>query len=159
VTANQSDWCPAAWNVLHDAIIVAISGAVPGQLDLTLDCDYLRDRIDHPGNHFYMTLSGCTRFGYRPWNDDTVVIEDLQLIERRRLWILRADVTSEFCKVHCNEHIPHGNGGVLEVVAAEVRVTLDGTRPITQPELESVAEEYWSEWGASTKDLESRDDK
>lgn len=155
----MNDGCPGTWNVFHDAIIIAISGTVPGQLHLTLDCDYLRDRIDHPGNHFYITLSGCTRFGYRPWNDDTLVIEDLQLIEQRRLWILSADATQHFCKVHCNEHIPYGSGGALEVAAAAMRVTLDDNTSITQSELELLSEEYWTECQARADEARTRDDK
>lgn len=151
-----NDWCPAVWNVLHDATVVGISGTVPGLLRLTVDCDYLRDRIDHPGNYFYITLSECTRFAYRPWNDDNAVIEDLQTLAERRLWILSAEPHVGFCKVQCNEHIPNGNGGVLEVRASAVRVTLDGERPITQAELESIAEEYWQEWSSG---IQSRDDQ
>jgi hypothetical protein len=145
------DGCPAVWNVLHDAIVVDITGTVPGALRLTLDCDYLRDRIDHPGNHFYITLSECTRFAYRPWNDDTQVIEDLQALGGRRLWILKAEIAVGFCKVHCSEHILNGSGGVLEVSATSVRVALDEERTITQAELESVAEAYWEEWDSGRR--------
>ena len=144
-------WCPSTWNVFHDAVIVEIAGTIPGRLRLTLDCDYLRDRVGHPGNRFYVTLTNATRFAYRPWSDDALVIEDLQSVEKRRLWISSAEAGPAFCKVHCNEHIPQGNGGVLEVAASSVHVTLDGDRPITQAELESISEAYWDEWEAQTR--------
>ena len=149
----MNEACPQVWNVFHDATVVAISGVVPGDLALTLDCDYLRDRIDHPGNHFYITLSECSRFTYRPWSDDTSFIEDLRVLETRRLWILSAEAAEGFCKVQCNEHIANGNGGVLEVAAASVRVTLDGDKPITLGALESAADEYWAEFRASSDDV------
>ena len=137
--------CPALWNVLHDAIIVGLNGQVPGTVQLELECDYLRERIDHPGNRFFITLSECTRFAYRLSVDDTIV-DNPELLALRRLWITRADAEPGFCRVHCTEHIPNGGGGTLEICAAGADLRLDGGKAITLLELEHIADEYWTEW-------------
>jgi hypothetical protein len=145
--------CPAIWNVLHDAIVVDLEGQLPGSVRLEIECDYLRDRIDHPGNRFYITLSSCTKFTYRPWAEDAPVIHDFKTLSGRRLWILSADIAGGFCRVHCKEHIPNGSGGSLEIAARSATLTLDGGKPFTVSELETAAEEYWAEWQASSKEL------
>lgn len=145
------DVCPAIWNVLHDAIVVGITGEVRGSVRLELECDYLRERFARTGNRFYLSLHDCTRFAYRPWLDDTNAINDLRQLAGRRLWILSADVAADHCKVHCSEHIPGGNGGVLEVSASFAEVHLDDGTGVTLNELETVAEEYWTEWESDAK--------
>jgi len=62
--------CPAIWNVLHDAIVIGVSGEVPGDVVLTLECEYLRRRFADPGNTFALTLNQCTRLRFRPWADE-----------------------------------------------------------------------------------------
>jgi hypothetical protein len=109
------DSCPTVWNVLHDAIVVGLTGAVPGTIRLELDCDYLRDRFDQPGHRFYLSLHDCTRFAYRPWLDNQNAIDDLRLLAERRLWILRADVAAGYCLVHCNEHTPEWSLSTKEI--------------------------------------------
>jgi hypothetical protein len=145
------DSCPAVWNVLHDAIVVGLTGAVPGTVRLELDCDYLRDRFDQPGNRFYLALHDCTRFAYRPWLDELTAIDDLRLLAERRLWILRAEVVAGYCRVHCNEHLPGGSGGTLEVSASTAEVHLDDGSLVSFEKLADVSEEYWTEWSLSSK--------
>jgi hypothetical protein len=75
--------------------VIDISGAVPGTLRLELDCDYLRDRFDAPGDRFFLTPTDCTRFAYRPWGDDLAVVTDLGALKARRLWIKSADCADD----------------------------------------------------------------
>ena len=149
--SDEPAHCPTIWNVLHDATIVDVTGAVPGMLRLEIECDYLRDRFEDPGDRFFLTLRDCDRFIYRPWADGAEPIADLQTMSHRRLWILSADPVEGLCKVHCSEHIPHGSGGILEVSAGSASLSLDGERSITLSELEGVAGEYWTEFNSSQK--------
>lgn len=135
-------------NLFHDAIIVEIHGRVPGTLRLELDCDYLRDRLEGPGNRFFITLDNCTRFAYTPWNEQPGVMHDLAVIAVRRLWISSADQHDGFFVVHCSEHVANGSGGKLDVAADRATVTIDSGREINPSELEEIAEEYWSGFGA-----------
>ena len=96
----MSDCCEDIWEVLHDAIIIRLDGAVPGDVYLELDCDYLRDRFKNPGNRFFLTLRSCSRFAYTPRSDESQLIVDFDALAQRRLWILSADAMDGWCKVH-----------------------------------------------------------
>jgi hypothetical protein len=137
------------WNVLHDAIIVRLDGSVPGELRLEIDCDYLRDRFTPGGERFILTLSECTRFAFRPWSEPSSEMTDLGAIAARRLWVLSAEEVDGHGKVHCNEHIPKGNGGELLVSASACALRLDDGTPVTLSELKRVASEYWEEFSSS----------
>ena len=137
------------WDLLHDATVVAISGAPPGTLRLEVECDYLRDRIADPGTRFFLVLDTCTRFRFRPWSDEAIAIEDVVTIASRRLWILSAQHRDGACIVKCSEHTPHGVGGDLEVAAAAMTLIVESGREVTIAELEDVAEEYWSGFNAN----------
>lgn len=145
----MSDWCPIIWHVLHDAIITRLEGAVPGDLRLELDCDYLRDRFKNPGNRFFLTLRSCSRFAYIPWSDESQLIVDFDTLAKRRLWILSVDTIDGWCKVHCNEAIVDGNGGSIEVAATAIELRLDDGVAVSLDELKNVAREYWDEWASS----------
>jgi hypothetical protein len=147
----MSQLCPDIWNVLHDAIIIAIRGALPGDLQMELDCDYLRDRFQNPGDRFVLILRDCSRFAYVPWSDESDTIEDHHALIARRLWILSADSMDGWCKVHCSEAIVNGNGGWLEVVAAAVDLELDDGTPVSLDQLKTVARDYWEELSSDSR--------
>jgi hypothetical protein len=42
------DFFPAIWNVLHDGVIVAVDGVLPGDLRIDVEIGYLRKRIPTP---------------------------------------------------------------------------------------------------------------
>ena len=132
------------FNLLQDATVVAIDGDAAGTVRLEIDCDYLRDRLEGPGNRFFVLLDNCTRFVYRPSNEQPAEVRDLTAIALRRLWIKDADQHAGFFVVHCSEHAADGTGGNLEVAADRVSVTIDNGREISPSELDDVAEEYWS---------------
>jgi hypothetical protein len=131
------------FNVLHDAIVVAISGEVPGTVVLELDCDQLRERFEGPGARFFLTIKGCARIVYHP-AETKAAMRDLAAIAARRLWIRAADQHDGHCIVHCSEHAPGGSSGKLEIAADGLAVTIDNGREVSFGELEEAAEEYWS---------------
>lgn len=131
----------AIFNLLQDATVVGISGEVPGSVRIEVDCDYLRDRLEGPGNRFFLTLSDCTRFIYRAGDSNPT---DLDEIGARRLWISGADQYVGHCVVHCSEHIAGGGTGALEIAAQGITIAIDNGREISHDELEDIAEEYWS---------------
>jgi len=136
---------PAAiFNIFQDATIVAITGQIPGTLCLEVDCDHLRDRLEGPGNRFFLNIADCARFAYKPSSKHAVVMTELAAIAARRLWIRDADQHEGLFVVHCSEHIANGDDGNLEVVADQIRITIDNGREISASELEEAAEEYWS---------------
>jgi hypothetical protein len=131
------------FNLLHDAIIVGITGQVPGAVVLEIDCDHLRERLEGPGNRFFLTINDCTRFIYHP-AETAASMCDLTAIAGRRLWMQDSDQHEGFCIVHCSEHLPTGSRGKLEIAAGGLTVTIDSGREVSFGELEEAAEEYWS---------------
>jgi hypothetical protein len=61
---SAGDFFPAIWNILHDGVIVAVEGTVPGNLRIDIEIDYLRKRIPDSGNLIPVLLIGCTRFAF-----------------------------------------------------------------------------------------------
>jgi hypothetical protein len=63
---------PAIWNILHDGVIVAVDGTVPGDLRIDVEIDYLRERIPDPGTLIQVLLIGCTRFAFKDYEKSEV---------------------------------------------------------------------------------------
>ena len=138
--------CPDIWNVLHDATLIAAAGSIPGTVALTLECDYLRKRFPVRGEHFVLILEGCSRFQFRPWDEQLPVVSNLAAIAAERLWILSADQRDEHCQIHCQLTGKRSGGGSLEIAAQSATLRLDSGATIEMAEIASVAESYWREW-------------
>ena len=137
------DFYPAIRNVLHDASIIAVQGAVPGTIRLDVSIDYVRERFPDPGEIIQVTLTGCTRFAYRDFYDDRFTT-DFSAIAAFEPEVLSAELRDGLCVLDCA-------GGVLEVVAAGGSLALDSGRAITLQELMDVAHAYWREWSERAK--------
>ena len=59
---------------------------------------------------FSLRFSTAVGFHTSPRADGAERIADLQTLAKRRLWILSGDPVDGYCKVHCSEHAPGGNG-------------------------------------------------
>lgn len=145
---------PAIWNILHDGVIVAVAveGAVPGDLRIDIEIDYLRKRMPDPGNLIQVLLIGCTRFAYRPseGNEFSIELKDIAAMGPE---ILGASMQEGVCEVECSD-------GTLEVVAVVGAIRLDNGREVTLQELSGVAEAYWKEWSEHwAKVRQSKDDE
>jgi hypothetical protein len=136
---------PAIWNVLHDGIIVAIDGAVPGTIRLQVSIDYLRKRFSQSGELIQIVLEDCSRFTYRA-SDASGPTTELPLIADMAPEILSATLTDGLCEIECAD-------GVLEVVATDGSVQLDSGHAVTLQELIDVADDYWREWSERAKRL------
>jgi hypothetical protein len=137
------EFYPAIWNVLHDGVIVAVDGNVPGTLCLDVSIDYLRKRFAEAGESIQILLTGCTRFAYREFEAATFSTE-LSTITAMEPEVLNASMKDGVCEIECAS-------GVLEVVAAGGSARLDSGRPIPLQELIEVAESYWTEWSERAK--------
>ena len=50
------------WDCLHDGTITAAAGSVPGNVELTIDCEYILEEL-HPSPGFLrLQITNCTRF-------------------------------------------------------------------------------------------------
>jgi hypothetical protein len=136
---------PAIWNVLHDGVIVAVDGTIPGTIRLDVSIDYLRKRFSESGEFIRIVLLGCTRFTFRE-SDNSASITELPRIAEMAPEILSATFTDGACEIECA-------GGVLEVIAAEGSVQLDNGRAVALQELIDVADAYWNEWSERAKQM------
>ena len=129
---------PAIWNILHDGVIVAVDGTLPGDLRIDVEIDYLRKRIPDPGTLIQVLLIGCTRFAFREYekSEFSTALNDIAAMKPE---VVSASVENGICEIDCVD-------GILEVVAADGSISLDSGREITLKELTAVAESYWKEW-------------
>lgn len=125
------------WNLLHDGSLTKLSGQVPGRVELTVEIDYLREIFRPAGRGFVVTLTGCTRLEFQPWDAESAVTNFAELA-RLEPELLSADERDDLITVTCVD-------GVLRLVYSSASVRLDTGRGITLAELESAAQNYWDE--------------
>ncbi len=131
----------AIWNVLHDGRLIAAADTVPGNLQLLIEIKYLCGLLPTRAEHLVVTLVNCEQFQYQPYDDP--VISDPRGIAALVLELLSAELVDDCLSVECSDG---GCGGrlLLRYRAADAS-TAEG-QPLTQTELESAAERYWSDW-------------
>jgi hypothetical protein len=132
---------PSAWGVFHDGVIQAIEGTLPGNLVLTIEIGYLRAMFEGDGCSFLVHLTGCTRMRYCEYDEEPTV--DLNRIREREPEILY--VTSE------QPLILDCVMGPLELEYEQMAVTLESGVQVSEQELVSASELYWSRWRESTQ--------
>ena len=125
------------WNVLHDGSVLGVSGAVPGDVRLSVCIDYLRNRFPDPGNRILLTLHGCTALTFQTY-EDVAALTDFDAITKAEPEILQAKDWTDASVVECTN-------GTISVKATGFSLALDSGRTITLDDLCSVAEAYWKE--------------
>lgn len=131
----------AIWNVLHDGEVIAADGLVPGDLRLSVGIAYLCGHLPTEAGHVVVTLVGCDRFEYRPYEQPTV--SDPSKVAAVGLEMLSAEVADGAMCVECADG---GYGGQLVMRYSFAQTSTAEGRPLSQAELESAAERYWSLW-------------
>ena len=135
---SSGEFFPEIWNILHDGMIVAVEGTVPGDLRIDMEIDYLRKRIPDPGTLVQVLLFGCTRFAFRKY-DSVTFSTVLTEIAAMRPEMVSASIKDGLCEIDCVD-------GTLEVAAGDGAIRLDNGRAITLRELKGIAASYWKEW-------------
>ena len=129
------------WNVLHDGELVAADGSVPGDLRLSVSIPYLCFHLPTEASHVFVTLNECDRFEYQPYQDPR--LSDPSAVAAARLQVLSAEVANGEVLVGCADG---GYGGHLALRYSSASVATAEGRPLSQSELESAAERYWTQW-------------
>jgi len=123
------------WNLLHDGGIAAVWGAVPGDLTLRVEIDYLTRIMTPPCDAIDLTLVGCDSFEYLNWNDDRRTT-DVHVLAELEPEILSATSSPTGVRVICSN-------GQFDVQYKSIRVfRADGT-PTSVEEIEATATAYW----------------
>ena len=129
------------WNVLHDGELVAASGTVPGDLRLWVGIAYLCDHLPTPSDRVALTLVGCERFEYHPYQQPP--IPDPSAVAVLGLELLTAGVDGDSVTVECADG---GYGGQLVTRYALAQFETVEGRSLSLSELKSAADRYWSLW-------------
>ena len=131
----------ATWNVLHDGRVISIEGKVPGDLRLSIEIEYLCGSLATRSGHMVVKLVGCERFEYLPYQEPPVTV--LSEIVSLTLGLLTAKLVAGCLSIQCSGR---GYGGQL-LLRYDVAhtATAEGVA-LTQAELESAADRYWSDW-------------
>jgi hypothetical protein len=131
----------AVWNVLHDGEVAAAEGTIPGDLRLSVGISYLCGHLPTQAEHVVVTLVGCERFEYQPYEGPPE--SDPAAVAALGLELLSAVAAEGSIRV---EFADGGYGGYLLMrYLSSSAATAEG-QPLSQAELESAAERYWSLW-------------
>ena len=98
----------AVWNVLHDGVMVAAEGSLPGDLRLSIDIAYLCGHLPTAAGHVVVTLAECERFEYQPYREPPV--SDPAAVAAIGLGLLTAVTADGEVSVECSDG---GYGGRL----------------------------------------------
>lgn len=131
----------ATWNVLHDGRLIAAAGSVPGDVKLSIEIEYLCRHLPTQSRHLFVRLNGCERLEFQPYEQPP--ISKLAVITAFGLELLSAEIAGEFMNIDCADG-SYGGNLLLRYVSAELS-TAEG-QPLSQSDVESAAERYWSEW-------------
>ena len=127
---------PDIWGVFHDGNIDAISGAVPGVVELHIDIQYLRAMFGDTSTHFRIRLRGCSVMEYQEYEQPP--ISDPVAIAAQEPEVLYVR-SVEPLVLDCRE-------GELRLSYDSMEVFLDSGEPVTYEQLSSASKRYWDGW-------------
>jgi hypothetical protein len=131
----------ATWNVLHDGRVIAAEGSVPGDLRLSIEIAYLCHHLPTKAEHLIVTLVGCDRFEYQPYEQAPLAEPSAIAALGLELLTAGAGLDSGCINIECADG---GYGGRLLLRYASAHLHTAEGDPLSQSELESASERYWS---------------
>lgn len=128
----------APFNTLHDGIICEVTQSPNNYVQIVVECDYLRERIQPVGKYFLLRLQNCRKITFKEFGSDLAI--PINSIEKGsiEIEILSAEETRGEVQVICAT-------GELELDFDSASIWINKTQQITQEQLENVAKEYWTE--------------
>lgn len=131
------------FNIFHDGSIAA-GELAGGTLRLTIDIQYLAERIRPDYTSFKVTLHGVAGLSFTPWTDGkSEPIDDPARILALDLEILSCNRDGERLTILCSQHSSIGLGGELALAASSASVADEGGREWSLDELAALATAYW----------------
>ncbi len=129
----------ATWNVLHDGRVIAADGAVPGDLWLFVEISYLCHYLPTQAEHLVLTLAGCERLEYQPYEQRPVI--GPSAIAALGLELLSAELSGGAINIECADG---GYGGQLVMQYKSANLSTAEGQSLSQSKVEAAAERYWS---------------
>jgi hypothetical protein len=139
------------FSFLHDGTISAWTGN-KNLLVLTVDCEYLAERIDKSFDKFYIELHKIKKIELDPWANSTdipaVIKSDLVDIFKAELGILYAEINDDAVVVTCDQTDKDFDycGGNLTINCEIIKVFDQNKNELTIDQFEEICKNYWDEW-------------
>lgn len=141
----------AIFSLLHDGTISAWTGD-KDLLTLTVDCEYLAERIDKSFDKFYVKLFNIDILELDPWTNPvdlpTIIKTDFADIFKAELEILSADIKDDAIVVTCNQQNTDFDycGGNLTISCKAIKVFDQNKNELTIDQFGEISKNYWHEW-------------
>jgi hypothetical protein len=139
------------FSILHDGTISAWAGD-KDLLTLTVDCEYLAERIDKSFDKFYVDLIKVNKLEFDPWTNPidlpTITKTDYPDIFKADLEILSADIKDDVVVITCNQHDTSFDycGGNLTISCQTIKVFDQNKNELTIEQFGEICKNYWDEW-------------
>ena len=132
----------ALWNTLHDGVIVAIDGTVPGEPVLEVEIGYLAGRLCPGTKSVFVRLVDCSSFLYdfRSSMEETVRLSVLSEIAESRPIIMAGEQDLDGVLIECW-------CGAIQCRYSSACIMLENKAPIAYETLLAECERYWRDWG------------
>jgi hypothetical protein len=130
------------WNVLHDGDITILHREAPDVVIMFVCIPYVRRRIEPLGDSFRLRLGGFCSVHFA--NDIGDTSSELDYVEGYEI----LDILSETmpAKIQLAE-------GTLTLDFDTLDISLDSGQPVAYEEIRRVAQDYWDEFAARTKQV------
>ncbi|WP_291116977.1 hypothetical protein [Flavobacterium sp. UBA6135] len=148
MTANQD--IRDIFSILHDGRITAWSGD-KYSLTLTVDCEYLAERIDKSFDKFFVELTELDELFLLTWPNPfdlpVQTLSELNDIFKAELEILSADIKDGKVIIACNQHDTDFDycGGNLIISCKTIKVFDQNRSELTIEEFDTICKSYWND--------------
>jgi hypothetical protein len=131
------------WNVLHDGEITVMHREAPNVVIMLVSIPYVRRRIQPLGDSFRLRLGGFRgiAFSYDSGQD---TFTELAYIEGYEILDILSDTMPAMIQLR---------EGKLMLDFDSLDITLDSGQSVTYEEVRRVAQDYWDEFAARTKQV------
>lgn len=117
------------WNTLHDGVIEAITGDIPGEVRLSVQI-YWCEIWDEPVEAIIVHLKNCTHLEWQSW-DGQSILNDSAAIAKLELEILSGSIENDTVKIIGATYENIGGAGFLILKYENLAVFLDNGQLIT----------------------------
>ncbi len=139
------------FSLLHDGCISEWTGD-NNVMTLTIECQYLAERIDKSFDRFYVELWQVDAMTLTTWQNNTEIpariLSDPSEIFKTELEILSAEIENEKVVVSCYQGDSSFDyrGGNLSLCCSSIKIFDQNKRELTIEHFGKLANDYWDEW-------------
>lgn len=137
------------FTIFHDGTI-ASARLEKEQCDLSIDIQYLAEKVEKNFTQFRIRIHGLTNFRFSPWEGE--LINEFGRIATMDLGILSASVVGDKLEVVCTQdyHDLGFTGGTLKFGLSGIALYDEMEREISLDDLKTLSAEYWNSWNQKT---------